>query len=434
MYHFIGLGGIGMSALARVLLQKGEAVQGSDLALTPLLQALRAEGARVEIGHDAAFIHPGLTAVIYSSDIKESNPELCRAKALGLPLLHRSDLLHRLMEGKRKLLITGTHGKTTTTSLLANVLLQAGREPSFVVGGILCESGLNGRWGAGEEFVAEADESDGSFLKTAADGAIVTNLEREHLNYWQTEERLTEAFRQFCAQSRSLFWCADDPKLVALQPQGISYGFSDAAQARISNFEQQRGRIFYDLGPYPKIEVALLGRHNALNSAAVFTCALSLGIAEEQIRAAFRTFGGVSRRMEKVGEVLQVLIYDDYGHHPTEIATTLDGLRAEIGERRLIVLFQPHRYSRVQDLSFEGCFGAADELIVTDIYGAGETPIPGLSGQKLAEQLQGRYIPREQLEREIAHAARPNDVLITVGAGDITRAGRGILAQIRERG
>jgi UDP-N-acetylmuramate--alanine ligase len=414
-----------MSALARILVQRGDAVQGSDLASSALLMALRADGVRVEIGHDAGFIHLGLAAVVYSSDVKESNVELRRAKELGLPLLHRSDLLHRLMEGKKTRLITGTHGKTTTTSLLTSVLVHSGRDPSFVIGGILRSVGVNGRAGKGEEFVAEADESDGSFLKTAADVGIVTNLEREHLNYWQTEERLTEAFRQFCEKSRSLFWCADDPALVALRPHGTSYGFSPSADVRISNY---RNGIVFDLSVagalYRDIELPLWGRHNALNGSAVFACALSLGVAEVQIRAAFRAFGGVGRRMEKVREASGITFYDDYGHHPTEIATTLAGLRAEIGKRRLVVLFQPHRYSRVQDISFQGCFTEADQLIVTDIYSAGETPIPGLSGQKLAGELRGQYSPRDQLDREVELLARPGDVLITVGAGDITRVGR----------
>ncbi len=414
-----------MSALARILLQRGDAVQGSDLASSALLMALRAEGVRVEIGHDASYVDRGLAAVVYSSDVKENNVELRRAKELGLPLLHRSDLLHRLMDGKKTRLITGTHGKTTTTSLLTSVLIHAGRDPSFVIGGILRSVGVNGRAGRGEEFVAEADESDGSFLKTAADVGIITNLEREHLNYWQTEERLTEAFRQFGETSRSLFWCADDSALVALRPHGTSYGFSPAADVRISNY---RSGIVFDLAIdgtlYRDIELPLWGRHNALNGAAVFACALSLGIAEEQICAAFRVFAGVGRRMEKVREVSGITFYDDYGHHPTEIATTLAGLRAEIGKRRLVVLFQPHRYSRVQDLSFQGCFAEADQLIVTDIYSAGETPIPGLSGQKLAGELQGQYIPRDQLDREVELLAHPGDVLITVGAGDITRVGR----------
>ena len=445
-FHFIGLGGIGMSALARILMQRGHKVQGSDAVASPLLAQLEREGASVRIGHSPEGLQG--TTVVYSSDIKDLNVEMRKAKELKLSLLHRSDLLDLLMKGKKPLLVTGTHGKTTTTSLLATVLLEAKWEPSFVIGGILQPDNTNGQDGAGDYFVAEADESDGSFLKTESFGAIVTNLENDHLNYWVTEERLGEAFRQFLSQVKKpqhLFWCADDPALFALAPAGSSYGFSDGADLKISGYSQTERGIAFDLSykgkTYKKIELSLLGRHNALNGAAVFGLALSLKIPETAIRSAFRSFKGASRRLELKGEAHRVQVYDDYGHHPTEIAATLLALRERIREKRLVVVFQPHRYTRVRDLfdDFLRCFSDADEVILTDIYSAGEEPIEGITTAalytKMREKLGAKlhYLPRLHLEAGAAELLKPLDVLLTIGAGDVTRAGEPILKKYAER-
>jgi UDP-N-acetylmuramate--alanine ligase len=445
-YHFIGMGGIGMSALARILLQQGQKVRGSDIKKSALLDQLQKEGAEVRIGHSDAVLHPGDT-VVYSTDINIENVELKKAKEMNLTILHRSDLLDRLMENQKPILITGTHGKTTTSAILAAVLLEANLDPAFVIGGIMRSSNTNGRAGKGPYFVAEADESDGSFLKTPSYGAIVTNLEKEHLSFWQNEENLNGGFQKFFHQVKNpshLFWCADDAALLALKPPGISYGFSEGAACRIHRFVQTEKGIRFDLAIggklYQQIEVALYGRHNALNGAAVFALALSLKISEDAIRRALASFGGTARRLEHIGSAQNIDFYDDYGHHPTEIAVTIKALRDCVREKKLIVLFQPHRYSRVRDLfdEFLHCFAEADELIMTDIYSAGEAPIAGVNAAllytKLREKLgpRVRFFPRPHLESGSAPLLRPGDAVLTIGAGDITGVGKILLDKIKE--
>lgn len=443
-YHFIGMGGIGMSALARVLLQQGKKVQGSDIRASTLLDALECEGAKVEIGQSGQMISEGDT-VVYSSDIASDNVEMRRAMDLHLPLLHRSELLNALVGDQLPLLVTGTHGKTTSSALLASVLLEGGMDPSFVIGGLIRPMNTNGRAGRGPYFVAEADESDGSFLKTAAYASIVTNLEEEHLNYWKTPEKLFEAFREFFHNTKQCaVWCIDDEGLRRLSPRGISYGFSDGADWQISRFCTTRTGLSFDLShgkkSYRKIDLALYGRHNALNAAAVFVLALQLGVSEEAIRRAFLQFGGAARRLEWLGSAQQIDLYDDYGHHPSEIKATLSALRMRIRERRLVVLFQPHRYSRVRDLfeEFLNCFDEADELIMTDIYSAGEAPIEGICSASLYMRLREklgakvRFFSRQHLEHSCAAMLMPGDSVLTLGAGDITACGKILLEKIRE--
>jgi len=445
-YHFIGMGGIGMSALARILLQRGQKVRGSDIKKSSLLDQLRDEGAQIQVGHAETAIHPGDT-VIFNTDIDQDNVELKKARELNLTILHRSDLLNRMMENKKPILVTGTHGKTTTTALLTATLLEAKLDPTFVIGGILRSLNTNGRAGTGLYFVAEADESDGSFLKTPSFGAIVTNLDKEHLSYWQTAENLKEGFRKFFEQSQNpehLFWCKDDPALRSLNPKGVSYGFSADADCCIHSFMQTDQGIQFDLEinqkHYRNIELSLYGRHNALNGAAVFALAISLKINEEAIRRAFIAFAGTARRLEYVGSMQKIDVYDDYGHHPTEIINTLKALRGRIRERRMVVLFQPHRYTRVRDLfdEFLGCFHEADEIVMTDIYSAGEPPIEGISAAalytKLREKLGAkvRFFPRAHLETGMAPIIRPGDVVLTIGAGDINAVGKVLLEKIAQ--
>lgn len=439
-YHFIGLGGIGMSALARILLQKGHKVRGSDVRTSPLLQELEREGATVQIGHTAESVQAAET-VIYSTDIKEDNVEFMQAKEQKLPMLHRSDLLNELMKGKKNLLVTGTHGKTTTTALLAAVLIEAKLDPSFVVGGLIRSLNVNGRAGKGEYFIAEADESDGSFLKTSAYAAIVTNLENDHLEFWGSPRMLDLAFQQFIAQTEHLFWCSDDPRLSKLKTKGTSYGFREDADFHISNFRQTRNGIVFDLNEFSGIELALFGRHNALNAAAVFALALSLKIPEEVIRRAFKTFSGTVRRLEFKGEKHKVAVYDDYGHHPNEIRVTIQALRQLVRERRLVVVFQPHRYTRVRDLfeEFTTCFADADEVIMTDIYSAGEAPITGITSAALYTRMREKmgtkvhFFPRTHLESGVAMFIKPLDIVLTIGAGDVTQAGEPILNSYAQR-
>lgn len=432
-----------MSALARLLFQKGFKVQGSDLKKSSLTAKLEQEGIVVYIGHAKEHVS-GASAVCYSSDIKPDNVEMIEAKKRGLLLWHRSDLLAFCMEGKKPLLVTGTHGKTTTSSLLSHLLVCAKMDPSFALGGLLLDRQTNGHFGQGDYFVAEADESDGSFLKPPAFGGIVTNLENDHLAFWKEPEALDRAFALFFSQVQSpghLFWCADDVRLQALGPPGFSYGFSEAADWKISGFSQSEKGALFDLSHgkalYPSIEVSLFGRHNALNAAASFALALSLGAEPADLLKALASFSGVKRRLEWKGALNTIEFFDDYGHHPTEIQATLSALKTKIGTRRLVVIFQPHRYTRVQELldEFPESFEAADLVAMTDIYAAGETAIEGLFNsfrQKMEKRIGSKlsYFPRSELEEKAAGLLQPFDVVLTIGAGDVTYAGEGILNRV----
>jgi len=434
-HHFIGLGGIGMSALARILLQRGKRVQGSDIRESALLEELRREGASVRIGHNGDL--GTATTVVFSTDIKAENVDLSKAKEMKLPLMHRSDLLHALMQGTKPLLVTGTHGKTTTSALLASVLVDAGLDPSFVVGGIHQKWKTNGRAGTGEFFVAEADESDGSFLKTPAFGAIVTNLENDHLDFWGSEKNLDDAFGKFFAQAQTVFWCGDDARLKKLKPKGFSYGFGDCDWK--VRFEPTEKGMRFDVNGYKDIELSLFGRHNALNGAAVFGLCIHLGVPETAIRKAFLEFAGTGRRLEFKGSAHAVEVYDDYGHHPTEIAATLKALRDKVREKRILAVFQPHRYTRVRDVSFLDCFKDADVVVMTDIYSAGEAPIEGISSATLYAQMRKKlgaklqFFSRVHLEAGVVEMLRPHDVVLTLGAGDVTKAGEPILKSYKEK-
>lgn len=432
--HFIGIGGIGMSGLARIMLSRQATVTGSDIAANYVTEGLIRDGAKVFIGHSAEYISAA-TTVVYSTDIKKDNPEYSEAVRLKCPVLHRSDFLKQLTVGYKTLSVTGTHGKTTTSALLSATLKTAGLDPSFAVGGIMPQFHSNAGHGKGEYFVAEADESDGTFLKYDSYGAIITNIDFDHMNHFGTESELIQAFHTFAksvSSSKHLFWCGDDVRLKALALSGIGYGFGPDCILRVIHWEQQEWHLVLDIEfkgkRYSQVKLAAIGRHNVLNGLAVFGMALSLGIHEDEIRKAFATFGGVQRRCEKKGDIQNVLFIDDYAHHPTEIKTTVQGIRQAIGERRLIAVFQPHRYSRTKDClgTYGGIFTAADEVIVTDIFGAGESPIIGVSHDSIISEIQKcslnpcRYVPRQKLEQILIEHLRPHDALVTLGAGDIT--------------
>ena len=442
--HFIGIGGIGMSALARILLQKGAKVSGSDMNSSAITECLAKEGAEIFIGHSAKHVAEA-TRVIYSTDIREDNPEYQEVLQRKIPLFHRSECLAKLMKNCVPLLVTGTHGKTTTSSLLAHVLIHAGLSPSYAIGGIVRSTGVNSGYGKGQYFVAEADESDGSFLRYPSFGAIITNIDNDHLNYWKTEEALLHGFKQFAEQVSSpehLFWCADDESLAALQIEGISYGFDEKADLRVHNYQQLEWKNSFDLTfdgeRYSEIEIPLIGGHNVLNASAVFGMGLKLEIPEETLREAFLSFQGVGRRVEKKGECNSIAVYDDYGHHPTEIFATIRAVKAAIHGRRLVVAFQPHRYTRTRDC-MDQCpeaFDFADEIVLTDIYAASEVPIAGVTGESLYAKFHQHagihFVGREGLSAFLAHLLRPKDVLLTLGAGDITRVGPEVLTLLKE--
>lgn len=432
--HFIGIGGIGMSGLARILLSHSVEVSGSDLHANRVTEGLKSKGAIIYQGHSEKNVQSG-TTIIYSSDIKENNPEYQAARSLNLPLWHRSDLLQRMMMQRKSLAVAGTHGKTTTTSLLTCVLLKAEMDPSYIVGGIVSELQSNANYGAGEYLVAEADESDGTFLKYSPFGAIVTNIDNDHMNHYETDEKLDKAFHQFLSQissERHLFWCGEDLRLKKFASSGISYGFDENSLLRAKNFKQDNWSICFDVHfeehCYQQVKIPLTGRHNALNALAVFGLAMQLGISEKVIRQAFLEFKGVGRRCERKGESNGVLFLDDYAHHPTELRTTLHAIRKAIGKRRLIAAFQPHRYSRMQHCmgQFDAVFDQVDQLIITEIYSSGESPIPGVSHELLLAEIEqkgkkGMHIPRKELATVLSRTTLPGDVVVSLGAGDITK-------------
>jgi UDP-N-acetylmuramate--alanine ligase len=435
-YHFIGIGGIGMSGLARLLLSQSIKVTGSDIAFNAVIEELIKEGATIHKGQSPENVLPH-AKVVYTSDIKADNPEYQAAKEMQCALLHRADLLAELLQGYKALAIAGTHGKTTTSSLLATVLVDAGIDPSFAIGGMLPAFQSNARFGRGEYFAFEADESDRSFLKYQPFGAIVTNIDNDHLNnYNGSFDSLIEHFKLFMSQvqsSRHLFWCRDDQYLTALHFSGQSYGFHPDSDWKIISMQQDGFRMYFDLEHqkelYSKIEVALVGRHNVLNAAAAFGLARTLGVPEASIRQSFKTFKGVLRRCENKGSCHGVHFLDDYAHHPTEIQTTLQGLRQAVGPKRLIAVFQAHRYTRTQDClgAYGTIFDAADELIITDIYAAGENPIPNLSHACIQQEVEQnstipcQYISRPALSHFLSQFVQPFDVVVTLGAGDITK-------------
>jgi UDP-N-acetylmuramate--alanine ligase len=332
-YHFIGIGGIGMSGLARILVERGEKVSGSDLATSYVTDALSQIGVHIYIGHAVHQVEKEST-VIYSTDIRQDNPEFVTAKEMGCQILHRSDLLRQLMKDHKVLAVAGTHGKTTTTAILTHVFTVAKLDPAFAVGGVVHDLKSNSSSGGGEYFIVEADESDGTFLKYAYDGAIITNIDTDHLAHFGTWDALVEAFKHFIGNSRDprhLFYCADDQTLPTLCTQGISYGFSDKAELKASSLRQEQWKVIFDISfqgrLFSDVEVNLTGKHNALNALAVFGLAYSLGVDEQAIREALASFHGVKRRLEKKGEARDILVLDDYAHHPTEIVVTLKGLR-----------------------------------------------------------------------------------------------------------
>ena len=445
-YHFIGIGGIGMSGLAQILLSRGERVSGSDISRSALLDFLREKGALIHLNHSAENLQD-VDAVVYSSDIPENNPEYQKARENHIPIYHRSELLAYLMEGYAPLLVTGTHGKTTTSSLLAHVLVKLGLDPCYAVGGIIRGLGSNARHGKGVYFAAEADESDGSFLKYPSFGAIITNLDKDHLSYWGDEESLNRGFVKFAGQvgsRRHLFWCKDDPRLQKLQLEGYSYGFDEKADFKIENFEQHAWKSFFDLSyagkVYREIEIPLIGAHNVLNASAVLAMTIKLDLPIDEVRKALLTFEGIGRRVEKKGSFGSIDFYDDYAHHPTEIFATLRALKNVSKGRRMVVVFQPHRYSRTKECldEFPEAFEYADQLIVTDIYAAREAPSLGITTDAFVKKLKEtcpiptHYASRDELAKFVSKFVKEDDFVVTMGAGDVTYLGQEVLNELNQ--
>ncbi len=431
-YHFIGIGGVGMSALARILREKGHEVTGSDIAKSYVTKGLEEIGIQIFYKQVKENISKD-QIVIYSTAIKPSNPEWLVAKENVK--MHRSELLEKLMTEKKALLVVGAHGKTTTTSLLSYIFETAKCDPSFVIGGF-SESlnNRNGRCGGGDYFIAEGDESDGSFLRANPEGAIITNVDFDHLDFWKSKRALLEAYQKFIKKIKRkelLFYFHEDPFLTLWKTEGVSYGFDAKADLRATNLRYSKGKQFFTIDfhgiTFLDVELNLLGKHNVLNGLACFGMAYSLGIEEDAIRLALAAFRGVKRRLEWKGNLNGAYIYDDYAHHPEEIEATLAALRQAFKDQKRIAVFQPHRYTRLKD--FMSQFANAkvwkdsDELIVTDIFSAGEEKIEGVTIEIFLKRLDKKftYVPRDKLTDFLRSKIEPNDLIVTLGAGDITK-------------
>lgn len=436
-FYLLGIGGIGMSALAQILLQRGNIVYGSDSRETEMTERLRNLGATITLQSDLLSIPKG-SCLVYSSAIQKSYLQSLTQQASYSLLMHRSALLDQFMKEKIPLLIAGTHGKTTTSATLVHVLKQANLLPSYSIGGIPITHTLHGHLGEGNYFIGEADESDGSFLKTPAFGAIVTNVERDHIEYWKSEKELQKGFDEFLSQVTRpdlLLLCSDDPYLAGKNISAVRYGFHDLADYHIKNFKQVGMKSHFTIchrGKENSITLSLIGKHNARNASAVFGLCTQLGISDFQIISALQSFKGVSRRCEYKGHSREGgIIYDDYAHHPTEICSTLQAMKEAFPDRRLIALFQPHRYSRLQLMvaEFAASLSIADLLIITDVYSAGESETLGISSSDLMNAIDKNkkipcsYVQRNQIVSHMRSILHDKDVLITIGAGDITEIG-----------
>jgi UDP-N-acetylmuramate--alanine ligase len=451
--HFAGIGGAGMSGIARIMLARGVSVSGSDSAASAALTELGALGARVHVGHSAGYLDDADTLVV-SSAIRAGNPELAEARRRGLRVLHRAGALASLMFGRRVIAVTGTHGKTTTTSMITTVLRETGADPGYVIGGLLAATGVGAADGAGGDFVAEADESDGSFLMLSPDAAVVTNVEADHLDNYGTAEAYRASFGAFVARITPgglLVTCADDPgaRDLADHARGLglrvrTYGESADADYRVTGTRtlgmETTFAVHSNQGPFgiihSSISVGVPGLHNALNAAAAFAAAVELGIAPPQAAAALASYRGAARRMEPKGEAGGVRVLDTYAHHPTELAADLRAARAIVDGGRVIAVFQPHLYSRTRIFAAE--FGAAlalaDEVVVLDVYAAREDPEPGVTGRLVADAVPGgaaRYVEAfADVPRVVASIAVPGDLVLTMGAGDVTRLGPLVLDEL----
>jgi UDP-N-acetylmuramate--alanine ligase len=441
--HLVGVGGAGMSGIARILLQRGYPVSGSDLREGRTLDELRVLGARIEVGHDAANLGDA-ELVVTSTAVPASNPEVRAAIDAGLPILRRAEMLADLMRDDRAVLIAGTHGKTTTTSMTVVALQAAGGDPSFAIGGSLNESGTNAHAGSDGHFVAEADESDRSFLVYRPDVTVVTNVEHDHPEEFTDAAAVHEAFERFLglrAPEAPAVLCADDEGSRALSRvvagPVLLYGLDPVADVRVLIGHDGEHRLRFRGEEIAAFRLAVPGRHNVLNATAALSVCHLLGADVQLAAEGLARFAGAMRRYQRLGEVGGVVVVDDYAHHPTELRATLAGARTQ-GADRVVVVVQPHRYSRTQVLGAElgRAAAAADLVLVTDVYGAGEAPVPGVTGRTVAEAAEaaGANVVYQQrlgdVVDELVARVRPGDLVITTGAGDVTQVGPALLSRL----
>ena len=445
--HFVGIGGSGMGGIAEVLLNLGYRVQGSDLKPNPVTQRLQELGATIHVGHDAANVS-GADVVVVSTAVGNENPEVARANAQRIPVVPRAEMLGELMRFRSAVAVAGTHGKTTTTSLVASVLAEGGADPTFVIGGRLKSAGTNARLGTGRYLVAEADESDASFLHLQPLIAVVTNIDKDHLGTHDGSfDRLRQSFVDFLHNLPFYglaVLCADDAEVRSILPRVgrpiATYGIGEGADVRAIDIERRRQQTAYKVlrpGRREPLEIVvnLPGTHNVLNSLAAIAVASELGIEDAAIRGGLAKFQGVDRRLQFIGRVRagegEAVVIDDYGHHPTEIIATLDAVRQAYPGRRVVLAFQPHRYTRTHDLldDFATVLATADALLVTEVYAAGEKPIAGADGRAICRAVRSRgrvepvFVAKvEELAISLRSILRADDVVLAMGAGSISAA------------
>ncbi|MEE9097850.1 UDP-N-acetylmuramate--L-alanine ligase [Pseudarthrobacter phenanthrenivorans] len=443
--HFIGIGGVGMSAVARIMVARGVPVSGSDAKDLPVMADLAAAGARIAVGYAAVNVADAQT-IVAGSAIREDNPELAAAREAGLPVLHRSQALAATMGDDTVVTVAGTHGKSTTTSMITVLLRAAGLDPSFAVGANIPAIGVNAAHGSAAIFVAEADESDGSFLNYRPRIEVVTNVEPDHLDYYGTAEAVYQSFDRFTALLPAdglLVACADDAGALALAERTkargntrvLLYGTGEASDVRLDDGGPGQVAVSTRDGARYGLSLQVPGRHNALNAAAAFAVALELGVDPAAAADGLAHFSGASRRFELKGTVRGVRVFDDYAHHPTEVRAALTAARSVAGDHKVHVLFQPHLFSRTREFAaeFADALNLADTALVLDIYPAREDPIPGVTSQLIADHLTGggRLVGPGDAVRSLVEAAVDGDVVLTVGAGDVTAYGPRIVEALR---
>ncbi|WNG45139.1 UDP-N-acetylmuramate--L-alanine ligase [Archangium minus] len=450
--HFVGIGGIGMSGIAEVLLNQGYRVSGSDLKASDITRRLQKLGATIFEGHRAENLVQA-DVVVISSAVRKDNPEVVTARQRKIPVIPRAEMLAELMRLKYAVAVAGSHGKTTTTSMVATVLSAAGLDPTAVVGGKVNVLDSNAKLGKSELMVVEADESDGSFLHLHPSISVVTNIDPEHMDHYGTLDKLKEAFTAFC--NRVPFYglnvlCLDNPNVQSLLPglekRFVTYGSSHMADYRLEGVRLEgfttRFEAFRRDEPLGEFRVRMVGAHNALNALAVIAVAEEMDIPLDVVRSSLSEFGGVQRRFTVRGEVAGVTVVDDYGHHPTEVQATLAGARRAFG-KRLVVAFQPHRYTRTHDLlkEFATSFNDADIVFITSVYAAGEEPIPGATGDALVEAVRAHghrdvtfVEKRTDIAKTLLPRLREGDIVVTLGAGDITQVGPELVELLKQHG
>ena len=447
--HFIGIGGAGMSALAKILVEKGYEVSGSDMKESTMTGILRDLGAKIFIGHKAENV-VGAEAIVVSSAIREDNPEVVEANRLGLKRLHRSDVNAFLINNCKGIAVAGAHGKTTTTSMIGVSLDYEGVSPSIIIGGEVDYLGSNAKLGTSDYLVSEADESDGTFLKYHPYIGIVTNIENDHMDHYGTMENIIKAFRQFLNQVRDDGWavvCSDNDHIRDILPEVqckvVTYGMNQPADYMAANVQTTASETTFEVvhkgEKLGQVRLNVPGMHNVLNAMACVVTGITLGLSVDQMAEGLTVFNGAKRRFQTKGKVNDIWVVDDYAHHPTEIATTIKAAR-QTQPKRLVCAFQPHRYSRTQLLQKEygSCFAGVDLLVLTDVYSAGEDPIPGVDGELLVQEVARQtgqntvYIKdKKEIAQYLKSIAQPGDLIMTMGAGDIVKCGEELVELLK---